>query len=79
MRRAIVVKGRVVGPTTVELLEEGPPAGTEVEVVVPAEDETAADGQESIVDYLRRLPPGTRTKAEIDRQLQEERESWGSR
>ena len=79
MRRAIVVKGRVVGPTTVELVEQVPPTGTEVEVVVPVGDEVAGDRRESVVEYLRRLPVGMRTKEEIDRQLREEREAWGSR
>lgn len=79
MRRAIVVKGRVVGPTTVELVEQVPPTETEVEVVVPVGDEVAGDRRESVVEYLRRLPVGMRTKEEIDRQLREEREAWGSR
>ena len=79
MRRAIVVKGRVVGPTTVELVEQVPPTETEVEVVVPVGDEVAGDRRERVVEYLRRLPVGMRTKEEIDRQLREEREAWGSR
>ena len=79
MRRVIVVKGRVVGATTVELVEQVPPTETEVEVVVPVGDEVAGDRRESVVEYLRRLPVGMRTKEEIDRQLREEREAWGSR
>ena len=82
MRRAIVVKGRMVGPTTVELVEQVPPTETEVEVVVPVGDEVdevAGDRRESVVEYLRRLPVGMRTKEEIDRQLREEGEAWGSR
>jgi len=27
-------------------------------------------------DYLRALPPGTRTKEDIDQQIREERDSW---
>jgi hypothetical protein len=30
----------------------------------------------SLAAYLRSLPPGTRSKAEIDRQVDEERDSW---
>jgi hypothetical protein len=33
----------------------------------------------SIFDFIRKLPPGTRTKEDIDRQLAEERDSWGDR
>jgi hypothetical protein len=69
----------VVGPTTVELVEQVPPTETEAEVVVPVGDEVAGDRRESVVEYLRRLPVGMRTKEEIDRQLREEREAWGSR
>ena len=32
---------------------------------------------EDILDVLASLPPGMRTKKDIDAQLREERESWG--
>ena len=36
-----------------------------------------ADGsQELVSEYLRSLPPGTRSKGDIDRQIREERDSW---
>jgi hypothetical protein len=50
-----------------------------VEVVVPVGEEVTGDRRENVVDYLRRLPAGVRTKEDIDGQLREERETWGSR
>ena len=73
MSRTVVVKGRVVGPSTVELLEPLPKETREVEVVARVSE--AAD-QGKLSDYLRRLPPGTRSKEDIDRQVDEERASW---
>ena len=49
----------------------------EVEVIVRvAEPASAMDDGESVSAFLRGLPPGTRSKADIDRQIREERESW---
>jgi hypothetical protein len=79
MQSAVVVKGHLVGPTAVELEEAVPGATGEVEVIVrlsPAQESQAA---ETIFQFLRRLPAGTRTKADIDRQLEEERNSWDRR
>ncbi|MGH2585187.1 MAG: hypothetical protein ACRDJE_09755 [Dehalococcoidia bacterium] len=79
MERAIVVKGRVVGPTTVEL--DQPVAGVagEVDVVLRILDTGNGTPEETIFDFLRRLPPGTRSKDEIDQQVRAERESWDDR
>ena len=72
MSRTVVIKGRVVGPSTVELDEALPDRTQEVEVVARVADQ--ARGRVS--DYLRSLPPGTRSKEDIDRQIREERDSW---
>jgi hypothetical protein len=79
VERAIVVKGRVVGPTTVELDE--PVAGVvgEVDVVLRILDAGNAATDETVSDFLRRLPPGTRSKEEIDQQVRAEREAWNDR
>ncbi|MFQ5668219.1 MAG: hypothetical protein ACE5I7_17550 [Candidatus Binatia bacterium] len=79
MERAIVVRGKLADAQHIELDEpvtelEGP-----VEVVlrrVPAETEGQ---EEDIFDFIAKLPPGTRSKEDIDRQIRKERESWGDR
>ena len=77
MLRGVVMRGRLTG-RHIDL--DGPvdqPDG-EVEVVVrPIESERAA--VENIFQFIRSLPAGTRTKDDIDRQLAEERDSWGDR
>jgi hypothetical protein len=35
--------------------------------------------QESIFDFVARLPAGTRSKEDIDTQIKDERASWGER
>jgi hypothetical protein len=38
-----------------------------------------ASNDESLADLLLRLPPGTKTKAQLDHRIQEERDAWGDR
>jgi len=50
---------------------------TEVEVLVMAPIARAMVRVEGkLSDYLRALPPGTRSKDDIDQQIREERDSW---
>ena len=84
MQRALVVKGRLTGPTTVELDEPVTEAPTDVEVILHVSNDHVSDNGpgpvgETLFEFLHRLPPGTRTKEDIDRQLREERDSWGDR
>lgn len=72
MTRTVIIKGRVVGPQTVELAEPLPEQTSEVEVI--AHVKTAGRGKLS--DILRSFPPGTRSKEDIDRQVNEERDAW---
>jgi hypothetical protein len=71
MSRTVVIKGRVVGPSTVELDEPLPERTSEVEVVARVVEKSG-----KLSDYLRGLPPGTRSKEDIDRQIREERDAW---
>jgi hypothetical protein len=73
MSRAVVIKGHVVGPSTVGLLGPLPEKTSEVEVVARV---SGKGGQGKLSDYLRSLPPGTRSKEDIDRQVREERDAW---
>ena len=50
---------------------------TEVEVLVMAPVARVTDKVGGkLSDYLRALPPGTRSKDDIDQQMREERNSW---
>jgi hypothetical protein len=79
MPNELVIKGRLTGPKSVELDQPVTGAKTEVEVVVhPLPTLPGANG-ETVSQFLRRLPPGKLTKQEIDKQVQDERGSWGDR
>ena len=75
MTHTVVVRGRVVGSTTVQVDEPIPADTTEVEVVLHLRDRTPS-GRMTASEYVRQLPPGNRTKEDIDRQIREERDSW---
>ena len=49
---------------------------TEVEVLVMPLARAARKVQGRLSEYLRALPPGTRSTEDIDRQIREERDSW---
>ena len=66
------MKGRLVGPKTVELDHPLPERTQDVQVVAEVRDSTAG----TLSDYLRGLPPGNRTKDDIDQQVREERDAW---
>ena len=75
MSRAVIVKGHALDGNTVRLDEPLPPDAKEIEVVVRIQDKPRRT-RKKLGDFLRSLPPGTRTKADIDRQIAEERDSW---
>lgn len=79
MERAIIVRGRLSGPRRIDLDEPLDEVSGEVEVVVRAVEAKPAAPQRDIFDVIRSLPTGTRTKEDIDRQIAEERASWGDR
>jgi len=49
---------------------------TEVEVLVTPIARAGGKVEGKLSDYLRALPPGTRSKEDIDQQIREERDSW---
>jgi hypothetical protein len=53
------------------------PEGTQVQVQPLEDSSPVVAAQETLADLLRRLGPGTRTKEDIDRQIRQERDSWG--
>ncbi len=78
MERGVVVRGRLHG-RQIDLDESIDQLEGEVEVVVRAVEPAYTKPVESIFEFIRKLPPGTRTKEDIDRQIAEERDSWGDR
>ena len=79
MERAIVVRGKLTDAQHIELDEpvtelEGP-----VDVVLRGVPSDTGGQDEDIFDFIAKLPPGTRSKEDIDRQVREERECWGER
>jgi hypothetical protein len=71
-----VVKGHLVGPSTVELEEPAPENAREVEVILRVGEARPESGGANLAAFLRSLPPGTRSKADIDQQIRDERDSW---
>jgi hypothetical protein len=76
MVQAWVIKGRLVDARTVELDEPVDRTVGEVEVIVCGRPDDMRRAEPGLAAFLRGLPPGTRTKEEIDRQVTEERDSW---
>jgi hypothetical protein len=50
-----------------------------VEVIAYGEIKMTSNAAGSLADFILSLPPGTRSKEDIDRQIREERDSWGDR
>jgi hypothetical protein len=79
MDKALIIKGKLTGPRSVELERAVDSAAPDVEVVIhPLSAAVPANG-ETISQYILRLPPGTLTKEQMDKQLQVERDAWGDR
>lgn len=76
MSRTVVIKAHRIGPSTVALDEPLPEGAEEVEVIARVSEAAATrPTPPRLSDYLRSLPPGTRTAEDIDRQFREERDS----
>jgi hypothetical protein len=79
MERAIVVRGILSDPLHIELAEPVTELRGEVEVVVRSASAPQPQPRQDIFDFIASLSPGTRSKEDIDQQLQEERDAWGDR
>jgi hypothetical protein len=75
MTRTIVVRGHVVGANTVQVDEPLPERLRDVEVVWHVADEDKGR-PDQVAALLRSLPLGTRSKEDIDRQIDEDRGPW---
>lgn len=75
MERAIIVRGRLAGPKHIELEEPIADLEGEVEVVVRGVSKSSP-ARTDVFDLLARLPPGRRTKEDIDAELAAGRGEW---
>lgn len=76
MNRTIMARGRLADPRHFELTEPVSEIRGEAEVLIRQLPKAAA---EDVFDLIAGLVLGSRSKAEIDQQIQEERTSWGER
>ncbi len=79
MQTVNVIRGRVTGPTSVELEEALPPGTRDVEVWLRVGSPVAAESEQDVFSFLRGLPAGLRDRADIDSQIRSDREEWGER
>ena len=75
----IVVQGILYDPRHIELAEPVTGLTGDVDVVLRSRRPIKKKSGETVLDVMRRLGPGTRSKEDIDRQIREERDSWGDR
>ena len=76
MNRGIIARGRLSDPQHIELTEPVREIRGDVEVLIR---QLPKAGEEDVFDLIAVLAPGSRSKAEIDQQIHEERASWGDR
>ena len=74
----IVVQGTIADSRHIELAEPIDGVGSSVEVVVRMANRKPKSGK-NLLDVLARIGQGKRTKEDVDRQIREERETWGDR
>lgn len=75
MSQIVVVRGHLVDDRTIELEQPVDRSASVVELRVRLQPTTAR--KPGLVEFLESLPPGTRSKEEIDAELEAERDSWG--
>lgn len=80
MQKAIVIRGTMSDSKHVVLDEPVEHIKGPVEVTLrPALDTITMTPKLSFLEFVASLPPGTRSKADIDQQIADERDSWGDR
>jgi len=76
MSRSIIARGKFSDPRHIELAEPVREIRGEVEVSIRQLPKT---GAQDVFDVIAEFAPGSRSKADIDRQIHEERGSWDNR
>ncbi|MBK6809364.1 MAG: hypothetical protein IPL19_06480 [Sandaracinaceae bacterium] len=79
MQRPIIVRGRLNGSRRIDLDEALDEVSGAVEVVVRSIEPTPVILRRRLLDVIRALPAGPRSKEDIDDQVAAERASWGGR
>lgn len=79
MERALIIRGTLSDPWHIELAEPVTGLCGEVEVVVRSVPASQSQPRQDIFDFIASLSPGTRSKEDIDQQIEEERNTWGNR
>ncbi|MEX2213673.1 MAG: hypothetical protein WD768_06075 [Phycisphaeraceae bacterium] len=75
MRKAMIIKGTLTGPRHVELAEVAPGGGGEVDVIIHGAGANGSGPRRLLSEVLETLPVCGRTKDEVDRQLDDDRNS----
>ncbi len=78
MRKAIVVRGRVSNARHIELDEPIDSTWKKGQLVVLPEDDAATPTRTDVFELIAHLPSGSRTQADIDQQLRQDRDGWGA-
>ncbi len=76
MNRSVVARGKLYDARHIELAEPIEEIQGDVEVIIRQIPGTAP---QDVFEIIANLASGTRSKADIDRQVHEERASWGER
>jgi rubrerythrin len=76
MSRNIVARGKFSDPRHIELTEPVPEIQGEIEVSIRQLPKVQTS---DVFEIIAAFAPGSRSKAEIDQQIHEERDSWDNR
>lgn len=74
----IVVEGRLVSPTQIEL--NNPVVVTDPAIIIEIRPRQTSRHEAvlALLEHMGSMPPGTRSKEDIDRQIEEDRAGWES-
>jgi hypothetical protein len=79
MQHSRIITGKLIGPRTVQLNEPAVGVTAEVEVTVHSSNGNGAPSNQTLAQFIQKLPEGTRSKDDIDRQISIELTSCGDR
>jgi hypothetical protein len=75
----IVVQGRLVSPTHIELSQAVVVSDPAVEIEIRPRAQSNRESVLALLEAMAAFPTRNRSKEDIDRQIQEERDSWEHR
>lgn len=79
MDKLVTITGRMTDTSHIALDQAVPglAGGSAVQVTLQPIPSSDRNGRQTLGEFLQSLPPGRRSKDEIDAQIDEERSSWG--